>query len=197
MIELNDENLIYYQSIDIKQLEKDRGKINHSDPSLYDIDNNFINSAADRYRTHQKKQYEEQEIGLLSERVRWTDRLRQGVRRGDWFIKWRINETEDSLQRVRRKLKYLSMPKKEQNNIDIALVKSIPISNIYEILPNGFFGENPLREESSPSNSLHWNKVKNTWKDFGTGDSGDNIDMVMRDKKCGFKEACEYILKFM
>lgn len=187
----------YYLDLEIKQLEKDRGKINHSDPSLYDIDNNFINSAADRYRTHQKKQYEEQEIGLLSERVRWTDRLRQGVNGGDWFIKWRINETEDSLQRVRRKLKYLSMPKKEQNNIDIALVKSIPISNIYEILPNGFFGENPLREESSPSNSLHWNKVKNTWKDFGTGDSGDNIDMVMRDKKCGFKEACEYILKFM
>ena len=187
----------YYQDLEIKQWEKERGKIEHQDPSLYGLDTNFINKCSDRYRAHKKKQYEEEELRLLSQRVRWTDKLRQGTDGGDWFIKWRITETEDSLQRVRGRLKYLSMPKKELQSIDIAMVKSVPIDHIYEIMPNGFFRENPLRKEQSPSNSLHWNKKNNTWKDFGSGDAGDNIDMVMRDKKCGFKEACEHILRFI
>lgn len=187
----------YYQDLEIKQWEKERGKINHSDPALYGLDNEFINMCYTRYRTSQRKQYEEEELRLLSQRVRWTDRLRQGVNGGDWFVKWRITETEDSLRRVRGKLKYLSMPKKEQTSIDIALVKSVPIGNIYDVTASGFFVNNPLRVEKSPSNSLHWNKNNNTWKDFGSGDGGDVIDMVMRDKKCGFKQACEYILRFI
>lgn len=89
------------------------------------------------------------------------------------------------------------MPKKESQSIDIALVKSVPIGNIYDVTAAGFFVNNPLRQEKSPSNSLHWNKKNNTWKDFGSDERGDNIDMVMRDKKCGFKEACEHILRFI
>lgn len=187
----------YYLDLEIKQWEKERGKIEHQSPTLYDIDNNFINSAADRYRTHQKKQYEQEESRLLSQRILWTDKLRQDSGRGNWFIKWRITEIEDSLQRVRNRLSYLSMPKKELKNIDIALVKSVPLGNLYDMTAAGFFVNNPLRQEKSPSNSLHWNKNNNTWKDFGSDEGGDVIDMVMRDKKCGFKEACEHILRFI
>lgn len=187
----------YYQDLEIKQWEKERGKIEHQDPSLYGLDTNFINSACDRYRTHQKKQYEQEESRLLSQRVFWTDKLRQGTNGGDWFIKWRVTETEDSLYRVRNRLRYLSMPKKELQSIDIALVKSVPIGNIYDTTAAGFFVNNPLRQEKSPSNSLHWNKNNNTWKDFGSDERGDNIDMVMRDKKCGFKEACDFIIKYL
>lgn len=187
----------YYQDLEIKQWEKERGKIEHQDPSLYGLDTNFINSACDRYRTHQKKQYEEEESRLLSQRVLWTDKLRQGTDGGNWFIKWRVTETEDSLCRVRNRLKYLSMPKKELQNIDIALVKSVPIGNIYDVTAAGFFVNNPLRVEKSPSNSLHWNKAKNTWTDYGSGEFGDVIDLIQRDKKCSFKEACEFIIKYL
>ena len=144
-----------------------------------------------------KKQYEQEESRLLSQRVLWTDKLRQGTNGGNWFIKWRVTETEDSLCRVRRMIAFASKPVNKDNNIDIALVKSVPIGNLYDVTAAGFFVNNPLRPEKSPSNSLHWNKKNNTWKDFGSDERGDNIDMVMRDKKCGFKEACEHILRFI
>lgn len=163
--------------------------------SLTEIKNPYL-SPREKKRID-KKQYEAEEFRLLSERVRWTDRLRQSTGRGDWFIKWRITETKDSLCRVRNRLIFLSTPNKKSNNIDISLVKSVPISNLYDILPSGFFVNNPLRQEKSPSNSLHWNKKNNTWKDFGSGDGGDNISLVMKDKKCNFREACEFIIKFI
>lgn len=49
----------------------------------------------------------------------------------------------------------------------------------------------PMREEEHPS--FHVNKEKNIWYDFGSGDGGTIIDLVMQLHKTGVKEALHII----
>lgn len=160
--------------------------------SLCVIDTPYLSPTEKKLRD--KKYYEERETIYLSSRVFWSNRVRglDGWRREYCLHYYRENEIE--LEKIRRRLNFYFMDKKKLKSIDIKRVKEVPISDLYNLTSAGFFVINPLREEKSPSNSLHYNKTKNTWKDFGSGEGGDLIDMVMKDKKCSFKEACSIIL---
>jgi DNA primase len=70
-------------------------------------------------------------------------------------------------------------------------LKKIPLNQICEIMPSGFFKNNPFRNEKSPSNSLHWNKNNNTWYDFASGQHGDSVDLYMKINNISFRQACQ------
>lgn len=78
-------------------------------------------------------------------------------------------------------------------SFDIRALKDIPIDSLFEINRAGFFINNPLREERSPSNSFHYDKKNNRWSDFATGEFGDLIDLVGKVNKCGFIDACKLL----
>lgn len=79
---------------------------------------------------------------------------------------------------------------------DIAAIKLVPINTITEVLSNGFFQNNPFRNEKSPSNSLYWYKKQNRWTDFGTGKSGDVIDLFMAINGVSMPEALRELSKY-
>ncbi|NTU69210.1 hypothetical protein HGB13_00030 [bacterium] len=166
----------------------------HDNPADYGLDEEFVNNCQKRYRALKKKEYEERETIYLSSRVYWSDRLRRadGWQRGYCLHYLRENEAE--LERIKNRLRFYSMPKQDLKMIDIKAVKEVPLDRIFEINNAGFFIHNPLREERSPSNSLHWNKKTNKWNDYGTGEYGDGIDLIMKINKCGLNEACKIIL---
>lgn len=168
----------------------------HSDPKLFDIDDKFVESAQNRYRKLQKENYEKLETETIQKQLFWTDVLRgpYGVRRE--VAKLHLEECEEELRKIRNRIRYLSTPKKDLQKIDIGFVKQVPMDQLYEILPTGFFVHNPLRKERSPSNSLHWNKNTNKWTDFGSGEHGDIIDMVMKERKCNLPDACKIIIGY-
>jgi hypothetical protein len=77
----------------------------------------------------------------------------------------------------------------DKPSYDLETIKRIPLDQITKINSNGFFQDNPFRSEKSPSNSLHWDKKSNRWHDFGSGQHGDVIDLVMVIENCDFKTA--------
>lgn len=80
---------------------------------------------------------------------------------------------------------------------DIESTAKIPLDQIAEILPSGFFKNNPFRTEESPSNSLHWDKRSNRWTDFASGESGDVIDLFRAINNCGFQEALKGLQQYL
>jgi len=52
----------------------------------------------------------------------------------------------------------------------------------------------PLREERTPSFKVDYNR--NLWRDFGSGEGGSIIDLVMKMNKCPFIEAIEKLRNF-
>ena len=97
------------------------------------------------------------------------------------------------LDAIDKEIKYnlsrLKYKEDTPHGYDIAHIKTIPMDRITKILPNGFFINNPFRNEKSPSNSLHWDKRSNRYTDFGTGLHGDIIDLFMAINKCTIQEA--------
>jgi len=79
---------------------------------------------------------------------------------------------------------------------DIARIKTIPMDKITRILPNGFFINNPFRNEQSPSNSLHWYKPVNRFSDFATNQNGDVIDLYMAINKVDLKTALKELSNY-
>lgn len=162
--------------------------------SLCEISNPYLSPREKRLRN--KKLYEEQESRCLLSRTWWTDRLRRssGVER-DYCLHY-IRENEEELRKIKRRIDFLSMPRADCKNMDISVAKAIPIDSLFEVLPNGFFVNNPLREERSPSNSFHLNRKKNIWCDYGTGEHGDILDLVMKINKCDLKTAYNILIKY-
>lgn len=76
----------------------------------------------------------------------------------------------------------------EKERFDIAILKQIPIDTLVEINKSGFF---KIRDEKTPS--TYWYKKTNRWTDFGTNESGDTIDLVMKLQNCDFYTACKYL----
>lgn len=172
-------------------------KIIHYDID-YDVDDKFISSAKHRYRLYKKKLYEDELESYLSQRILWSDMLRKRIRDGHdhSFVSEQIRENEEKIRSTRRRIDFLSRPHADCKNMDIAVAKQIPIDSLFEVLPNGFFINNPLREERSPSNSFHLNRQKNIWCDYGTGEHGDILDLIMKINKCDLKTAYNIIVKY-
>ena len=76
----------------------------------------------------------------------------------------------------------------EKEKFDINRLKSIPIDQLVEVNAAGFF---KIRDEDTPS--VKWYKPTNRWTDFGTGESGDSIDLTMKLRNCDFYTACKYL----
>ena len=57
-------------------------------------------------------------------------------------------------------------------------------SGIYPAKDNGFYGmyHSPFREDRNASMKVDYNK--NLWIDYGTGEGGTLIDLVMRIENC-------------
>ena len=66
---------------------------------------------------------------------------------------------------------------------------------IYPVKDNGYYGmyHSPFREDHNASMKVDFNK--NLWIDYGTGEGGTFIDLIMRINNCSFKDAIEKISK--
>ena len=179
-------------------LNKEPPKITHNNPDDYRIDDNFIYKAKNRYRHYQKKQYEQRLQQIYREREDWTDKLRRRIGAGQddfncFWYRCKIEKANNEISNLRKRIAYLSLPKTKATKIDFDLIKTIPIGKVFEVLPNGFFMENPLRQERKPSNSFFWNKKTNKWNDYGTGEYGDLLDLTMLKNNWSLKEAYLWI----
>ena len=168
----------------------------HNSPELFNIDNDFVEKAQQRYRLSKRDEY----IKRVQEIHRYNDE-RTNLLRGPSrnraereFLRMEINDGLAEIKKLEGRIRFLSMPKSEAKSIDIVATKQVPLSEMFDIAPNRFFINNPLRTEKSPSNSFFWYKDSNTWIDFATGDHGDNIDLVMRVYELSFQDACNKIL---
>ena len=104
-----------------------------------------------------------------------------------------LNDLQEEINKRNKDIKYcLKLPEKQKYNIEDA--KKVPLNQIVKILPSGFFVENPFRNEKSPSNSLHWDKKTNRFYDFGSGQSGDSIDLIMEIYKCSMVDALKRLI---
>ncbi|MEA5046447.1 MAG: toprim domain-containing protein [Petrimonas sp.] len=81
-------------------------------------------------------------------------------------------------------------------------IKNIPIRDylnsqgIYPAKEYSGYGmyRSPFREDSTPSFKVDYNR--NLWHDFGSGEGGSIIDLVMKMKQCPFIEAIEQLKNF-
>jgi len=157
---------------------------NHSDPKDYGLTDEDVIKIRLRYLRDKKKIIEESIKDINSEYL-------SGKRPFGYLT---INSLEEKLDKIKKDIYFNKMRYKDgENNIlfDIKELKKIPLDKITEILPNGFFVNNPFRQENSPSNSLAWDKKANKWTDFGSGERGDIFDLVMAMEKCNFYDTCK------
>lgn len=77
------------------------------------------------------------------------------------------------------------------------LKKAVKITDILGIADppgNEFFIKSPFREEKTPS--FRVNQEKNVWFDFGEGVGGSVLDLVMKLRQCGEKEAVAALRRY-
>lgn len=156
----------------------------HNNPEDYGLTNDDAIKIRLRYLRSKKKQVESDIRDINSEYL-------LGKRP---FAYLTINVLEEKVEKLNKDIYFNNLRLKEGDNrvsFNIQELKKIPLDKITAILPNGFFVNNPFRQENSPSNSLAWDKKVNKWTDFGSGERGDIIDLVMTIEKCNFYEACE------
>jgi len=126
-----------------------------------------------------------------------------------WFVNWQLEKVNKRIEKAQKSSRWLLSLINDEKKIergeevkvresyDVELIKKIPIDTIVKVMPNGFFENNPFRNERSPSNSLHWNKRTNVWTDYGSGNFGDVIDLYMFIHNCNFMEACKNLSYFI
>jgi len=100
------------------------------------------------------------------------------------FIKLTICDFQDEQKALERRLRFLMGKSNPSNCIDLERIKETPITDFVEVNRAGFFA---LRDERTPSCKYYADK--NRWHDFGTGEGGTVIDLVMKLYDCSFKEA--------
>ena len=71
------------------------------------------------------------------------------------------------------------------------IVKITDVLGIQNIEKNEFFIKSPFRDEKTPSFKI--NILKNIWYDFGTGEGGSVLDLIIKIKKCDTKEAVKIL----
>jgi hypothetical protein len=107
-----------------------------------------------------------------------------------------MNSLQERLDKLSRNIHFLRARLKGEvvnQPFDLEAIKRVPIDSVVKINSNGFFQDNIFRQEKSPSNSLYLYRQTNRWTDFGSGRSGDVVDVVMAKENCSFKEACKLL----
>jgi hypothetical protein len=155
---------------------------NHSNPEDYGKDRKWATQCKIRFL--KTKRDELQEI--------YNTANRRLIKTKSSFDTSCVLEHRDELEKINKEIKYqttLFSSGVERKSYDIAAIKRIPLSDLTLIHPSGFFHENPFRTENVPSDSLHWEKRSNRYKDFGSGAHGDSIDLYMALRKVDLKTA--------
>lgn len=178
----------YYESALISFLMKigiiSEPKVNHSDPTLFGL----TREEAVKIRLRHLKG----EKTLISQDL--SDIKAQYLRGEQPEAYISINSLQEKIDKIDRNIHFLKARLKgdtTHQEFDLERLKQIPMNSITEILPNGFFRNNPFRQEKSPSNSLFYYKKDNRCQDFATGKSYDSIDLFMAVNNCDFKTACK------
>lgn len=97
----------------------------------------------------------------------------------------RIKEEEHNLNKLLLRNSFETGVKEGISPASINQAKNYPIENLLELNQKGFAITNPLRKEKTSS----FYCKNNFWHDFGNGETGDVIDLVMRMYKMSFNEA--------
>jgi len=66
--------------------------------------------------------------------------------------------------------------------------------NVFNTQKINYFIKSPFRQEKTPSFKI--NKIKNTWYDFGLGEGGSNLDLLIKLKNWSAKEAIKFLREF-
>lgn len=192
--------------------------MNHSDPKIFGLSVSFVKRARKRYLLQQVNET----LKFLKEwRLTDDDRVQRERRRLQRLIAskqksiknlseiWAIEkdnypessflmgvsmieDIENDIKKLERDLYFLDHKEEilsRKGSFDIQYLKTIPIDNFVEVNRAGFF---KIRDEKTPS--VKYYRDRNTWHDFGTGENGDVIDLIMKLKGYNFQEACNFLL---
>jgi len=182
--------------------------------NLYEVfqDNDFINKALIRKYNKDIKETEDlikrldQHNKFYAEKIRTSDN--EFVR---YWCQEEMKINQNNLVKVEKRLFYLkkqrlvlyralkekSIPKQEEK-IDLDIIKKIPIKNILELYNISFdkFRRFKVREEKTPSCSF--NEEKNLWVDYGNRDYGGSvIDLVMVLDRCSIGQAINKLKQYV
>ncbi len=179
-----------YMSNEIRNGREKQPVVNHSDRHDYAYSREDEIHARLRFLKEERKQAEKEVAyyvrDLFNHYNTWSESM--------------LCEAQRILSRIDRDIKYNRSRLKykedqEKESYDIAHCKQVAMDRITTILPSGFFLNNPFREEHSPSNSLHVDRKTNRFKDFGSGKTGDAIDVFMAVNNCSMIEALKELSK--
>jgi len=160
--------------------------VDHSNPEDYNLTREQAINLKLKYLKFKKKEIEEEIKNIKTEYL-------LGKRP---FAYLTINILGEKIKKIEKDIYFNKKNKNDSISFDIKKLKEIPLNEITDILPNGFFVNNPFRNENSPSDSLSWDKKVNKWTDFGSGERGDVFDLVMAIRKCTFYDACKILSNF-
>jgi hypothetical protein len=109
-----------------------------------------------------------------------------------WIPEMYRQERQEVVDRLLRDVSYITRLLKgeitQREMYDLEYIKQIPITNFVEVNRAGFF---KLRDEKTPSCKYY--EKTNTWHDFGSGEHGSNVDLVMKIYQCSFVEALKML----
>lgn len=167
--------------------------VKHSTPEDYGLSQQDAYKLRLRYLKEVRKEIETEKNRLHALILRTAPQDR-------WCPQMFWEEQLQKFNKVEANIRHITLlmeGKIQRKDYDIERLKQIPIGDVFETTAAGFFVSNPLRNERTPSNSLHWNKKTNTWNDYGSSEHGDIIDMVQKVNKCSFIKACEILSTYL
>jgi hypothetical protein len=174
----------YFEDIYLRHNEK-QIKVEHRDPALFKKTQEDVCKIKIKNLMENKK-----ELSGDIERLRIV--LAESLK-GDFdFFNDIYQQKKQELDKINYSLSYLkkiiSGEIDEKQKFDLVRLKEIPIDTIVEVNSALFF---KIRDEKTPS--AYWYKNTNRWTDFGSGESGDTIDLVMKLQNIDFYKACQFL----
>jgi hypothetical protein len=170
--------------------EISKPNVKHSDHNDYDLTKEETIRTRIRY-------LDLQEAALAKEYNNINKEFLSGTRPYGFRTAEHIQVQMDKIEKSIMFNRALLEDKQTSPSYDIESTAKIPLDQITEILPSGFFRDNPFRTEASPSNSLHWDKKSNRWTDFASGESGDVIDLFRAINSCDLPEALKALQQYL
>lgn len=148
----------------------------------------------------QKKYVITQENILKEDAARLAKHVFTAKPNSTWFLNDMLTDVNNKLKSLEKRKYWLSKLSKNHKeaeekheeytpkfkDYDIQQLKKVPIDRFVKVDRMGFF---KLRNENTAS--VYWKKDKNTWRDFGSGEYGDVIDLVQKLNGCSFPQALE------
>lgn len=175
------------ETLAILRKEREPPRPKHDNPSDYNITQADADKMRLRYLYQLRREYREQ--ALIFHRFSVDPNIRKDQM---WFIIWQFNYWSVKVNEIEKKIKWVlsrEKNKKDLKSFDLEALKAIPIENFVDVYPNN--NSFKLRDERTPS--CHLYRTQNRWHDFGTGEGGSVIDLIMILNDCTFIEACKYL----